>query len=64
MTPEQKNWIDQASYMDLLRKWRFAPAGDSYFIGDTGEYYAKVMAAKRSQENDGGVAASMAIGWK
>ena len=51
MTPEQKKWIDEASYEDLLRKWRFAPAGDPMFQGDTGEYYSKVMNEQRSAES-------------
>ena len=62
MTEEQKAWIDGASYEDLLRKWRFAPAGSSWFMGDVGEYYAKVMGEKRSQEAVPGTA-SKAIGW-
>lgn len=62
MTEEQKAWIDGASYEDLLRKWRFAPVGSPWFIGEVGIYYGKVMAKKRSQEVYPG-AASKAIGW-
>jgi hypothetical protein len=63
MTPEQKAWIDGASYEDLLRKWRFAPAGDPMFVGDTGEYFKAVMARKRAENPDGAVRASQDIGW-
>ena len=31
MTDEQKRWIDNASYEELLRKWRFTPSGDPIF---------------------------------
>ena len=48
MTDEQKRWIDHASYRELLERWRYAPVGDSMFVGDTGTYYAKVMAEQRS----------------
>lgn len=63
MKPEQKTWIDNATYMHLLRRWRFAPAGDQMFQGDTGDYYQKVMAEKRSANPSGHVAASKSIGW-
>ncbi len=48
MTDEQKRWVDQASYRQLLERWRYAPAGDPMFQGDTGDYYAKVMAEQKS----------------
>lgn len=51
MTPEQKSWIDNASYDQLLEKWRFAPVGDPFFQGDTGEYYSDVMRQKRANSN-------------
>lgn len=47
MTAEEKAWIDNASYAELLRLWRFAPAGHPMFFGDTGDYYSKIMAQKR-----------------
>jgi hypothetical protein len=63
MTPEHKAWIDNASYEELLRKWRFAPIGDSFFQGDTGAYYGGALAAKRDADPDAAVAASKRIGW-
>ena len=47
MTAEQKKWIDSADYESLLRLWRRATAGHPMFQGDTGQYYSKVMFAKR-----------------
>ena len=64
MTDDQKAWIDNATYHQLLAKWRHAPIGSGWFIGDTGDYYAKVMAAKRDEVGiDSHVAASKSIGW-
>jgi len=63
MTPEQKKWIDEATYEDLLRKWRFAASGDPMFQGDAGDYYAKVMVEKKAYDPAEAVAASKRIGW-
>lgn len=64
MTDAQKEWIDTATYEQLLRRWRNARVGDSIFQGDTGEYYSKIMAAKRDQVGQAAhVAASKSIGW-
>jgi hypothetical protein len=49
MTPIQKQWIDNASYADLLSKWRFARLGDPYFQDECGAYYAKRMETKRME---------------
>jgi hypothetical protein len=64
MTPEDKKWIDEASLYQLLDAWRNHPAGSSLFQGDTGEYYAKVMTQKRSENGKEWVNASKTIGWK
>lgn len=61
MTPDQKRWIDSASYEQLLEKWRFAPVGDPMFQGDTGDYYSDVMSQKKSKCDH--VQASKNIGW-
>ncbi len=62
MTDAQKEWIDNATYQDLLRHNRFAPVGDPMFMGDTGDYYGKVMAEKKAAEPSP-AAVSKAIGW-
>ncbi len=63
-TNAEKDWIDNATYQELLRRWRHAPVGDPMFQGDTGDYYSKVMAEKRSAVGPvAAVAASKAIGW-
>ena len=63
MTPEQKNWIDESPYGNLLTRWRFAQVGDPIFQGEVGEYYKKVMFEKRDALPDNGVSASKNIGW-
>ncbi len=64
-TEEMKIWLDNASYEQLLSKWRFASAGDPYFQGEVGEYYSKIMKEKRdSVSNAEQVAASKSIGWE
>ena len=64
MTEDQKKWIDNASYMELLKRWRFSIAADTIFQEDTGTYYATVMNQKKSELSPGEqVATSKAIGW-
>lgn len=65
ITTEQKEIIDSMSYSQLLRKWRFAPAGDEFFIGEVGDYYQKVMDEKRQIIGvTAAVRASKEIGWE
>ena len=64
LTPDLKKRIDAMTYEQLLRKWRFSPAGgDPMFQGDAGDYYAKVMGEKRAANPGGAVAASKSVGW-
>ena len=61
---EMKEWIDNASYLMLLGKWRHAPAGSPWFQGELGKYYTDAMKRKRAETPPGEqVAASKAIGW-
>ena len=61
---EIKDWINNASYKELLRRWRFAPSGDPFFQGKVGDYYAKVMQERRKEIKEAvHVAASKNIGW-
>lgn len=59
---ECKEWIDKATYEELLRHIRFAPLGDRLFIGDIGKYFRESMAAKRGSDAEH-TAASKRIGW-
>lgn len=65
MTPEQKQWIDNASYEQLLGRWRNAPIGSTWFQGECGKYYGEVMQRKlREVGNSEHVRASKSIGWE
>jgi len=64
MTDKQKEWIDSASYQELLGRWRMSPIGDSMFQGETGDYYTSAMKRKKAEVgHDAVVGASKAIGW-
>lgn len=64
MTPDQKHWIDNASYEQLLRKNRFAPIGDPMFQGICGDYFLTVMRQRRGEVgHENAVASSKFIGW-
>ena len=63
MSPEQKQYIDEASLETLLAKWRFAPVGDPMLAGDTGDYYSARMKHLRSESAEDWTAASKRIGW-
>jgi hypothetical protein len=63
LTPENKKHIDAMSYQGLLSKWRFAPIGDPWFQGETGEYWGERMKELNEKDPGGAVTASKAIGW-
>lgn len=65
ISDEDKRWIDDASYMAMLKKNRFAPVGDPIFLGKTGEYFFKVMYEKKALLKPGEQAdISKLIGWE
>ena len=65
ISKEIKEQIDGMDYESMLRKWRFAPVGDSMFEGEVGDYFQKVMIEKKVEIGEGAaVAASKRVGWK
>ena len=65
MTQEQQDWIDGASYEDLLRKWRFEPIGSPWFTDKCATYFESAMRRARASAGvDGHVAASKSVGWE
>ena len=61
---EMRRWIDEASYTQLLERWRFAPVGSPWFQGEIGDYYTAAMARRRREVGDDAhVAASKLIGF-
>jgi len=63
LTAERKKHIDSLSVEELLRHNRFAPAGDRWFQGDTGDYWLERLFKLRSEDNAAYVRASKNIGW-
>ncbi len=61
MTTDEQKWIDDASYEELLKRWRFGALGDDIFTGESGIYYAKSMSDKKGKCDH--VRASKNIGW-
>lgn len=64
LTPENKAHIDSLSHYQLLSRWRFTPAGDPWFQGETGKYWGERMAALKAANPAQAVADSKAIGWE
>ena len=63
LTEEKKAYIDSLPYIVLLRRWRFTPAGDPWFQGETGKYWGKRLAERRAEDVDR-VGVSKIIVWK
>lgn len=60
LTPEVKAEIDALSYVDLLRRWRYAPVGDEMFRGESGQYWkSRMFELKKTVDH---VAASKEVG--
>lgn len=59
-----KEWIDNATYKELLSKWRFELAGSPWFQYEIGDYYVQVINKKRIEVgHEAAVRASKEIGW-
>jgi len=61
---KMKDWIDSASYEQLLRRWRNAPIGSPWCHGEVGDYFEEVLYRKREEDPAAHVAASKSIGWE
>lgn len=59
---DMQKWIDNASYVELLYKWRFEPVGSPWFNKPTGDYFAAAMVSRRPSD-EGHAAASKQVGW-
>ena len=60
----RKNWIDNATYQELLQVWRFEPIGSDWFQDELGEYF-KIKFFKKGEEtpNEEMAQASKNVGW-
>lgn len=63
LTKENKAHIDEMSHFDLLSKWRYAPVGDPWFQGETGQYWGARMRKLKDENPGGAVRDSKDIGW-
>jgi hypothetical protein len=60
-----KAQIDAMDYHSLLHLWRTAPAGNPFFEGETGKYYAEEIERKRQAVGQtAAVRTSKIIGWQ
>ena len=65
MTEQEKEWIDNATIIQLLETWRFSPIGNLYFQDkERADYFRKVMTEKRNANPSGWVNASKILGWE
>lgn len=65
MTEFEKQWIDNASYHELLAKVRFEPVGSPWLTGDTGVYlFKRWQEMKKVVGNDYHTRVSKELGWK
>ena len=63
LTAENKAHIDGLTYRGLLERWRYAPAGDPWFQGETGRYWGERMNQKRDEvDHAEAVATSKSLG--
>ena len=63
LTPTKKAYIDGLDYRSLLSRWRFAPAGNKWFQGETGAYWGSRMNELRNTNPAEAVAASKSLGF-
>ena len=60
-----KSWINEASYEQLLARWRFSKSDDKMCQGSLGEYFAREMERKGSALSDAErVETSKRVGWE
>lgn len=53
LTDSVKKTIDDLSYRDMLKIWRFEPTGVPMFEGSSGLYFGRVMREKREKLEPG-----------
>lgn len=65
MTEQQKFWIDNASFEQLLAKVRFEPVNSQWFSNDTGIYLMERYYKAKSQTSPTEVVRiSKKLGWR
>lgn len=57
-------WINNASYLELLTKWRKTTIPSRWFVGRVGDHFTRVFYAKKDATSEADrVAASKQVGW-
>jgi hypothetical protein len=65
LTIAEKQQINEMSYYEMLKLWRFSEPGHPIFQGATGDYFEKVMAEKKEEIGpEMAVKISKKIGWE
>lgn len=64
ISAEEKAAVDARSLFELLRVWRFAPAGDLRMQGEHGDYWRDRMFELRRADPDEWTRVSKEIGWE
>jgi len=65
LSEELKQKIDNMSYREMFRLWRFAPSGSELFVGDAGLYFEASMNEKKEYVTPAErVEISKALGWE
>lgn len=64
LTTELKAQINKLDYFSLLERWRYTPAGDPIFQGESGNYWRDRMEYLKSQPGgiENAIAASKQLG--
>lgn len=63
LTPKNKQHIDSLTHRQLLAKIRFAPGGDPWFQGETGDYWLKRREELRAEDPEQAVRDSKELSW-
>lgn len=64
MDINKKQWIDNATYSELLTRWRFEPIGSEWFDGELGEYFKqRFFYLRDSMVGEDLIRVSKAVGW-
>lgn len=64
INPQIKQSIDEMSVEEMLRRLRYAPAGDPMFLGPAGTYFHQVFQVKRASLPPGQYPViSKMVGW-
>ena len=47
LSPAQLKWLDEASYADLLARWRYGRKGEVWFCGTNATRYKRIIEQRK-----------------